>query len=103
MKTRSQTKNDLNIIQNTIKNYDYVKNIEYNKPEYNKPEYIKPLYEVNIDFDEASRAWKENKVYIGNGSYKYVCQKMRINNSKCGKKCLAGSDYCYIHNKSKKN
>ena len=61
-----------------------------------------PELEVNIDFDEASRAWKENKVYIGNGSYKYVCQKMRINNSKCGKKCVFGSDYCYIHNKSKK-
>ena len=25
------------------------------------------LYEVNIDFDEASIAWKANKKYIGNG------------------------------------
>ena len=30
------------------------------------------LYEVNIDFNEASEAWKANKRSIGNGSYKYV-------------------------------
>jgi|TARA_B100001250_G_C19766238_1_gene774899 hypothetical protein len=28
---------------------------------------------VNIDFDEASKAWMKNKVKIGEGSYKYVC------------------------------
>jgi len=33
------------------------------------------LYEVNIDFDGASEAWKANKSSIGNGSYKYVCAK----------------------------
>ena len=26
-----------------------------------------PLYEVNIDFDKASNAWKSNKKSIGNG------------------------------------
>ena len=30
------------------------------------------LYEVNIDFDEASREWKKNKKSIGNGEYKYI-------------------------------
>jgi len=30
-----------------------------------KKEHI--LYEVNIDFDEASREWKKNKKSIGNG------------------------------------
>lgn len=34
-----------------------------------------PIYEVNIDFDAASEAWKANKCYIGNGSYRYVCFK----------------------------
>ena len=36
------------------------------------PKYIqKPLYEVDIDFDEASEAWGANKTSIGNGQYKY--------------------------------
>ena len=30
-------------------------------------------YEVNIDFDGASAAWKANKKSIGNGQYKYIC------------------------------
>ena len=33
------------------------------------------LYEVNIDFDEASEAWRANKKYIGNGTYKYITPK----------------------------
>ena len=32
-------------------------------------------YEVNIDFDEASNFWKQNKKSIGNGQYKYICPK----------------------------
>ena len=31
-----------------------------------------PKYAVNIDFDEASNAWKANKRSIGNGSYRYI-------------------------------
>ena len=29
------------------------------------------LYEVDIDFDLASNAWRANKRSIGNGSFKY--------------------------------
>lgn len=32
-------------------------------------------YEVNIDFDEASRAWLSNKISTGYGTYKYVNPK----------------------------
>ena len=32
-------------------------------------------YEVNIDFDDASSSWKQNKKSIGNGQYKYICPK----------------------------
>ena len=36
------------------------------------PKYMqKPLYDVDIDFDEASEAWRANKISIGNGEYKY--------------------------------
>ena len=55
------------------------------------------LYEVNIDFDGASEAWKANKRSIGNGSYKYVCAKIGINNNYCIAKCLPGEKYCRTH------
>ena len=56
-----------------------------------------PLYEVNIDFDAASEAWKAYKKSIGNGSYKYVCTKSGKNNNCCISKCLPGEDYCRNH------
>ena len=77
---------------------------------------IKPLYEVNIDFDEASKEWRHNKKSIGNGSYKYICTQTVKNKKKkiesttekkeedneekeyiCGKKCYKTSQYCYHH------
>jgi len=36
-----------------------------------------PLYEVRIDFDAASKAWKKNKHQIGNGEYEYRKKKKR--------------------------
>ena len=29
------------------------------------------VYQVDIDFDAASTAWRSNKIYLGNGSYRY--------------------------------
>lgn len=55
------------------------------------------IYEVSINFDEASEAWKANKRLIGNGSYKYVCSKKGKNNNYCIAKCLPGEDYCRTH------
>jgi hypothetical protein len=74
MKTRSQTKSETKSI-------------------------IEPhqLYEVNIDFDEASEVWRANKKSIGNGSYKYLCAKLSKNNKFCPNKCLHGEDYCKTH------
>ena len=57
------------------------------------------LYEVNIDFDGASQAWKENKRSIGNGSYKYICCILNKNGKKCGIKCLTNEIYCKVHYK----
>jgi len=58
---------------------------------------VSSLYEVNIDFDEASKAWKQNKLSIGNGSYRYLCKKRGIRNNICKKKCLQGEEYCFAH------
>lgn len=33
------------------------------------------LYEVDIDFDDASKAWRANKKSIGNGQYVYIREK----------------------------
>ena len=78
----------------------------------------KALYEVNIDFDEASEAWRANKKYIGNGSYKYITSKLNTlvktttnNNtsrrcvqqtqsgSQCKRESINDCDYCFQHNK----
>jgi hypothetical protein len=76
------------------------------------------LYEVNIDFDEASEAWRANKKYIGNGCYKYITPKNNtlLNNSQtnvksrrciqqtqsgtqCKREIQGDCDYCFQHNK----
>lgn len=66
-----------------------------------------PLYEVNIDFDDASLAWKSNKKSIGNGSYKYICTAISTSanyaNSKCGRSCYKELLYCWQHRNYEKN
>ena len=76
------------------------------------------LYEVNIDFDEASEAWRANKKYIGNGTYKYITPKKntllnntQVNNTsrrciqqtqsgtQCKRESLNDYEYCFQHNK----
>lgn len=63
---------------------------------------IQTIYEVNINFDEASEAWKANKKSIGNGSYKYLCCEKNNKNKNCIGKCLPGLDYCKTHLKNSK-
>ena len=60
------------------------------------------LYEVNIDFDAASEAWRANKKSVGNGCYKYICPAEK-NDIKCGKTCYKDLDYCWQHRNYKRN
>jgi len=55
--------------------------------------------EVNIDFDDASAAWRSNKISKGNGMYKYICQGFFKNGKKCLREPIAMCDFCKIHNK----
>ena len=57
------------------------------------------LLSEHFDFDEASRLWKANKIYIGNGSYKYSnnCQSITKEGKLCKKKCKPNSNVCNIH------
>lgn len=32
----------------------------------------KPKYNVNIDFDYASKMWRKNKIHISEGYFKYI-------------------------------
>ena len=57
----------------------------------------------NINFDQASEAWKQNKKSIGNGMYKYICQVVSTNNKVCCKTVYKDSEYCWIHRNKNKN
>jgi hypothetical protein len=57
----------------------------------------KTLYQVDIDFDEASKAWMSNKKSIGNGHYKYICPKEKSNGTICGKSCYKENSHCWSH------
>jgi hypothetical protein len=56
-----------------------------------------PFPKVEIDFDEASNAWKLNKKYVGNGCYKYKCIKMTKNGKACKNESLYNCNYCRFH------
>ena len=58
--------------------------------------------EVNIDFDDASNAWKQNKKYMGNGTYKYICPNIKKDGKTCGKSCYKNSDLCWHHTQFRK-
>jgi hypothetical protein len=39
--------------------------------------YRKTQYQVIIDFDYASKMWRQNKIYLGNGMFKYKRTRTR--------------------------
>jgi len=57
------------------------------------------LYEVNIDFDEASSAWRSNKKPVGDGTFKYICCGLTKTGNKCVREPLQNSEYCKVHTK----
>jgi len=74
-----------------------LKNMQMNDilaPPFSKVDFSK----VDVDFDEASKAWRENKKSIGNGSFKYICCADK-NGKKCGVKCIDREIYCRSHYK----
>lgn len=57
------------------------------------------IYEVDIDFDGASEAWRSNKKSLGNGHYKYVCEGFTKTGKKCVREPAATCAFCKLHNK----
>jgi hypothetical protein len=60
------------------------------------------IYSVDIDFDEASEAWKSNKKSIGNGQYKYICLAITKTGGSCKRESLSGLNFCSLHCKNNK-
>jgi hypothetical protein len=82
MKTRSQTQKQQEQLESQSKLH----------------ELKKPFYEVNIDFDKASTAWRSNKKAVSNGCYKYICISVK-KEVKCGRMCYKNLEYCWQHRK----
>jgi len=55
------------------------------------------LYEVNIDFDEASALWRQNKKHIGQGHFNYICTAVKKDGKTCCKTVNKNNDYCWVH------
>jgi len=53
--------------------------------------------EVNINFDEASEAWRSNKKSKGNGTYRYICLAKTKAGKECSREPIICSDFCKIH------
>ena len=68
--------------------------IEIEKEKENKKN---DLYKVEINFDEASEAWRSNKKCIGNGHYKYICIQKTKSGNQCKRESLKFCDNCKIH------
>jgi hypothetical protein len=58
------------------------------------------ILDVIIDFDEASAAWKENKIAKGNGTYTYRCCAALRNGAPCSQRAMDRADFCKRHSKS---
>lgn len=57
---------------------------------------------VDIDFDYASKAWRENKRELKNCMYSYIktnknCSHLCNNGKKCRKKRVINSNFCESH------
>jgi len=58
---------------------------------------MKPKYEVEIDFEDASNAWRSNKISMGNGMYNYRCSATKRDGCQCSQAVSDRTDYCKMH------
>ena len=59
------------------------------------------MYKVDIDFDEASHVWRENKLHIGHGSFRYICGYLTQKGEKCKNKPSCRNGRCHMHKKKR--
>ena len=57
--------------------------------------------EFGIDFDDASKCWRANKKYKGNGYFVYICNYIHSNGKRCRRtiyKHIIDNNYKYQFN-----
>lgn len=59
------------------------------------------MYKVEIDFNEASREWRKNKIELGCGEFRYCCSQLTKKGEKCKNKILK-DNLCRLHLKTKR-
>jgi len=57
------------------------------------------VFDVGIDFDEASAEWRRNKKALSNGMFSYVCGV----NTKSGKPCQRAESHRRFHKNDTEN
>lgn len=57
---------------------------------------------IKIDFDEASKEWRKNKRYLGNGCFEYKCYHISKGSSRYCKNKVIREGLCKYHIKYKK-
>lgn len=56
------------------------------------------MLKVDIDFDDASKEWRKNKVYQGNGTFRYRCGHFNTKKQQfCKNHPVFHSPYCRFH------
>lgn len=55
------------------------------------------MFKVEINFDEASKAWRQNKVHVSNGMFKYCCGVSKLNGGTCKTLCKGEWSNCEFH------
>lgn len=61
---------------------------------------MEALYTVEIDFDDASLAWRSNKKSKGNCTYIYCCMQVTKQGKKCIRTAVNNCDFCKMHQKT---
>jgi len=53
--------------------------------------------EYGIDFEEASRSWRSNKICLPGGNFKYRCLYVHRNGKVCSQSRLPDLSTCWRH------
>jgi hypothetical protein len=56
------------------------------------------IYDVEIDFDDASREWLKNKRKLRDATYEYKCMRQFMSGRYCSRTPKFGEEYCIAHN-----
>ncbi len=94
MQTRSQTRAKRQISGNIVSNIPTESIVSVGTV---TKESLRKELDVDIDFDEASRAWYMNKKRISNAMCEYICMGKTKTGKPCCRRPIQWQNYCCIH------